>query len=319
MVIKQYSPQNYSQLLQLSDAPGIVRLDDFIEGFDEEYNNIYLTHISNIVHNKCVIQYSQFVTDDVKTKYPSLDFVYEYPGKIFDSFINYQQHPAHDIKHFVCSFNGAVHVGRKILVAGLHKFRLFNPTTCSKNFLYTQDEIDGHISDYFTDLEQLLLYQKFFDTDPIFSNTVYTFGHDRFNHSRNIYNLENQLTTSFLHIVSETIPTSYCPFVSEKSLYSVVTRGLFLSYAQPQWHAHVEKFYGFKRFSKIFDYSFDSIVNPVERLVALLTMVSKFKNLSSDDWRDLYLLEQDTIEHNYNHYFSGQFRKSLIEMQGNEY
>jgi len=40
-------------------------------------------------------------------------------------------------------------------------------------------------------------------------------------------------------------------------------------------------------------------------------MISKFKSLSSDDWRDLYLIELDTIEYNYDHYFSGNYLKFL--------
>ena len=109
--------------------------------------------------------------------------------------------------------------------------------------------------------------------------------------------------------------TSYVPFVTEKFLYSVITRGLFLAYAQPGWHDHVEKYYGFKRYTKLFDYHFDSIQNPVERLVELMTMISKFSVLSSDDWKDLYLLEQDSIEYNYNHYFSGNYLNCLKQYE----
>jgi hypothetical protein len=108
---------------------------------------------------------------------------------------------------------------------------------------------------------------------------------------------------------------SYYPFVTEKFLYSVVTRGLFLSYAQPGWHAHLEKYYGFKPYTKLFDYRFDTIENPVERLVELMTMISKFSVLSSDDWKDLYLLEQDSIEYNYNHYFSGDYLNCLKQYE----
>ena len=105
--------------------------------------------------------------------------------------------------------------------------------------------------------------------------------------------------------------TSYYPFVTEKFLYSVATRGLFLSYAQPGWHEHLEKYYGFKRYTKLFDYRFDTIENPIERLVELMSMISKFSVLSLDDWRDLYLLEQDTIEYNYDHYFSRRYLDTL--------
>jgi hypothetical protein len=132
-----------------------------------------------------------------------------------------------------------------------------------------------------------------------------------YNHRYNIDNLENKLTESFLHIVSETMATSYYPFVTEKFLYSIVTRGLFLAYAQPGWHDHVEKYYGFKRYTKLFDYRFDAIQNPVERLIELMSMISKFSMLSITDWTDLYLLEQETIEYNYNHFFSGDYLKLL--------
>jgi hypothetical protein len=221
--------------------------------------------------------------------------------------IDYQQHPAIEYKNFLCSFNGARHVSRKLLVAIINQFGYFNTNYCSKNFTFSVDKLDGHISDYVAD--QDFLYRKFFiSTDSsIFFNTVNSFGHVRYNHKQNIYNLENKLTQSFLHLVSETLATSYYPFVTEKFLYSVVTRGLFLSYAQPGWHAHVEKYYGFKRYTKLFDYGFDSIQNPVERLVKLMEMISKFNLLSPDDWKDLYQIEQETIEYNYHHYFSNQY------------
>lgn len=110
--------------------------------------------------------------------------------------------------------------------------------------------------------------------------------------------------------------TSYYPFVTEKFLYSVVTRGLFLAYAHPGWHEHLEKYYGFKRYTKLFDYTFDTIQNPVKRLVELMTMISKFSFLSSDDWRDLYLLQQDEVEFNYDHYMSKAYMKDLHQYAG---
>ena len=154
-----------------------------------------------------------------------------------------------------------------------------------------------------------------FKNSDDFNNKIYSFGHVRYDHKNNIYNLENKLTGSFLHLVSETMATSYYPYYSEKFLYSVVTRGLFLSYAQPMWHKHLEKYYGFKKYDKIFNYDFDSIKNPVKRLVKLIEMISKFKNLSVDDWRDLYLMEEETIEYNYDHYFSGNYLKHLAQFE----
>jgi hypothetical protein len=201
-------------------------------------------------------------------------------------------------------------VSRKLLASTIKKFGWWNEDYCSKNFTCSAANITGHIDDYVKD-DSARFFNKFFSVDEDFLNRIYSFQYDRFNHAKNIYTVENKLVESFLHIVSDTMATSYRPFVSEKFLYGIVTRGLFLSYAQPGWHAHVEKYYGFKRYTKLFDYRFDSIQNPVERLVELMTMISKFSILSIDDWKDLYLLEQDTIEYNYDHYFSNNYLTKL--------
>jgi len=72
-------------------------------------------------------------------------------------------------------------------------------------------------------------------------------------------------------------------------------------------------YYGFKQYNKIFDYSFDEIKNPVKRLIRLMEMISKFAYLSVDDWHDLYNMETDTIEYNYDHYYSKGYLKKLNE------
>ena len=227
---------------------------------------------------------------------------WEYPG------INY--------KNFICSFNGSDHVSRQLLSSILENQGYFDPNYSSKNFTASNDKILGYLNNLDLTEDEIELYDKFFKNTDNFNDTVYSFGHIRFDHGNNIYNLESKLTQSFVHIVSETMATSYYPFVTEKFLYSIVTRGLFVTYAQPGWHAHLEKYYGFKLYDKIFDYSFDSIQNPVKRLIKLIEMISKFSKLSVDDWRDLYfVLEKDTIEYNYNHYFSGDYIKWLKEYE----
>jgi hypothetical protein len=253
-----------------------------------------------------------------RQNYPNLNFEYNFPARLWDKFNNYREHPAVDYKNFVCSFNGKPHVGRKLLAAAIKKFGYYHNDYVSKNFSHDVDTLTGHIEDYVGD--NINFYSKFFiePTSAEFFQTVNQFGesmrtgtHIRYNHERNIYILEKKLTESFIHIVSECMPTSYAPFVSEKCLYSIVTRGLFLCYAPPGWHEHLEKYYGFKKYAKLFDYTFDSTENPVVRLVELLTMIGKFSRLSTDDWRDLYLLEQDTIEYNYQHYFSNNYLRYI--------
>ena len=310
-------PRDYDKILQdPSWVPDKFLFNDHIGGFDINLQNKILKRLNDFAsqENKIFdITVHQIFTNNITSTYPNLKITFSIENQErinTGHFYNYSMHPELNYKNFVCSFNGTPHVGRKLLVSILQKFKYFNPMYSSKNFSYSTNVLDGHINDYVTNNN---FYNKFFISENSlkFFQTKYSFGHERFDHGNNIYTLENKLTESFLHIVSETMATSYYPFVTEKFLYSVVTRGLFLSYAQPGWHSHVEKYYGFKKYTKLFDYRFDSIENPVERLVELITMISKFSVLSTADWHDLYQIEQDTIEYNYNHYFSNNYKRHL--------
>jgi hypothetical protein len=290
-----------------------INLTDHLGGFDENLKNSILDMLANKqCPNKINLQYC--IDPILKNQYKTIDI--NFSSKLQNSIIfahhkKYNKHPNINYKNFICSFNGSPHVSRKLLVSILRRFNWFSSMYSSKNFSYSTDAIDGHISDFVGNNE--LFYRKFFisDTSEEFFQTKYSFGHERFDHGNNIYTLENKLTESFIHIVSETMATSYYPFITEKFLYSIITRGLFLAYAHPGWHSHLEKYYGFRRYTKLFDYRFDSIQNPVERLVELITMLSKFSYLMPAEWQDLYHIEQDTIEYNYNHYFSGNYLEHL--------
>jgi hypothetical protein len=298
----------------------LYRVGDHLGGFDTNFQNNF---ISSLPVTPIKVHSEYFINDTIQKNYPHIEFNLDYSAKklVLNSFADYRTHPDIIYKNFVCSFNGSSHVGRKLLVSILERFGYFNPEYCSKNFIFSVDELDGHIVDYSDTHDKF--YRKFFiaNNSDSFFGTAINFkdpvGHlwqtstNRTNHQKNIYNLESYLTGSFLHVVSETLPTSYYPFVTEKFLYSVVTRGLFVAYAQPGWHEHVEKYYGFKKYTKLFNYQFDNITHPLDRLIELMTMISKFSKFSTQDWHDLYLLEQDTIEFNYDHYFSGNYLQRL--------
>ena len=288
---------------------------DHMGGFDPFLKCELLDRINSMTDSSLTV-YTEYILDDtIKPQYPALDIRLDIDTwknqNYTESFIEYKIHPELTFQNFLCSFNGTAHVGRKLLTSILHRFGWFDLDYCSKNFSCSTDMISGHLDDYVDSR----FYGKFFisKSSEDFFRSTNSFGHIRCEHDRNIYNLENKLTSSFLHIVSETMATSYYPFVTEKFLYSVVTRGLFLAYAQPGWHDHLERYYGFRKYNKLFDYRFDLIPNPVERLVELMSMIAKFSVLSSDDWRDLYDMEMDTIEFNYDHYFSQNYLKKLAE------
>ena len=290
----------YNDILSTQEFPKTLEIVDHLNGFDSKFDNQILNHVNAVAKpNTTLISYYVF-NEEVKQRYNNLNFKLSQnqTNELYQLLINHNIHPDINYKNFLCSFNGSSHVGRKLLVSILKKFGYFNPEYCSKNFSYPTDMLFGHVHDFVGDQDRF--YNKFFveNNSEEFFNTIYSFGHNRYEHNKNIYTLESKLTSSFIHLVSETMATSYHPFVSEKFLYSVVTRGLFLAYAQPGWHAHVEEHYGFRRYTKLFDYRFDTIENPVSRLVELITMISKFSHLSPAEWQDFYQIEQETIEFN---------------------
>jgi hypothetical protein len=305
-------PADYTTFL-INNKTTEVTLQDHLGGFDQTLKSPVLDRLAMQSADRVITVKTEYIFDhSIKSNYPNFNFVFSIPlhNQILDHFKDYTIHPDLTFKNFLCSFNGTDHVSRKLLVAALQKFKLFDPRYSSKNFTITKDIISGHVRDYAGVKEEF--YNKFFITeDDRFYNAIYSFGHDRYNHRKNIYTLEKQLTSSFVHLVSDTMATSYYPFYGEKFLYSVVTRGLFVAFAHPNWHQHLERYYGFKKYNNIFNYNFDAILNPIERLIELITTVLKFSKLSPSDWRDLYLLEKENIEYNYDHYFSNGYLKQL--------
>lgn len=326
-LISSLSPKNRNNLIQyvnsVTDEIKPLILHDHLNGFNPLLENPVLEYVNSVANKKNLISGSirktnvctDYIFDErVKKNYPNLNFSFLFSSKsssrIFYMFKDYNTHPKVEFKNFLCSFNGSAHISRQLLTAILYKLKMFNPEYCSKNFTNTLSDIDGLLSKY---TQNPRFYRKFFMSDKLedFFSTVYTFGYNRFEHSRNIKHLENKLTQSFIHLVSESLATSYYPFITEKFLYSVVTRGLFLAYAQPNWHKHLEKYFGFRLYRNLFDYKFDTITDPVSRLLEIITMINKFNSLSYDELYDLYLIELENINYNFDHYYSGDFFKIL--------
>jgi len=283
-------------------------LSDHADGFDSSLRNVYLDSITA----PATVQTEYILDQRVKDNYPHLTFSIDYKMKkqILGTLGDYNIHPDLAFTNFLCSFNNSYHVSRALLTGLLNCYGWYKTDYVSKNFTTSAASIDGHVADYVGNKSGF--YCKFFTTSEEFHNTTNQFGEViKFAHGKNIHNIEHKLTNSFVHLVSETNSTSYYPFVTEKFLYSVVTRGLFVAYAQPNWHKHIEQYFGFKLYTKLFDYQFDSVTNPIDRLLELVAMLSKFSHLSTSDWHDLYQLESNTIEYNIDNYRSRRYFKGL--------
>jgi len=266
-------------------------------------------------YNLDTVLWVNVVDDRLLAKYPGLKYHSLKNHRFFRKLENRKYEYAEPtFEHFICSFNGSKSIGRRLLLNALNSYGYYNVDSVTKNESYTKDEIDGYIIEHAG--KHLL---PFFINDEVdFESTINSIDYHRFDHSRNVDTLSNIITSSFVHVVSETLPTCQYPFVTEKFLYSVVNRGLFVAFAQPGWHKHLRDYYGFKLYDTIFDYSFDNQTNPVLRVLELLAMLSKFQNLNFENKRDLYLLEIDNINYNFAHFTSGKYKEHLGETHEHE-
>lgn len=284
-------------------------------GFDRDLRCELLDQLCSESTTFDTINTEYIINGDILQHYRSLNLRFDLNSWLEQNHINdfagLDTHDSIKFRNFICSFNGSPHVGRKLLTSCLHRFGWFNPQCTSKNFAIDLGALDGHIIEISGERESIT--RKFFSFDHAFLSSEVGFQYDRFDHRANLGALQKILTSSFVHLVSETMPTSYYPFLTEKFLYSVVTRGMFVAYAQPGWHEYLSTYLGFKKFS-LFDYSFDQVKNPIERLITLMCMLSRYSVLSVCDWHDLYLTQAETIEYNYDHYRSGRYLQILTNL-----
>lgn len=300
---------DYSALFALQQAPREVHLRDHIMGFDQDLKNPCLDHISRITTDVTHVWWHVIKDPRIQRNYPNIVFHgCDSSARMWKQQLSKYQvrRPNIHFENFVSSFNGSPQLGRQLLVSALHKRKIFNEKSCSKNFTLQADSLDANILDLSGDRPWLL---KLFSFDRDFLMQVVSFGYDqyRFDHGNNASNVAPIIQTSFINLVSEGYSTSYCAFFTEKFLYAVVNQSLFVAWAQPQWHFQLMHVFGFKLYDKIFDYNFDWQQQPLPRLATLLDMVCRYQNFSVLDWHDLYLLEQDSIQFNYQHFISGDF------------
>lgn len=295
-----------------------VRIFDHFGGFSESLDNDVLNQLGS----DPLTIYSEYIfNQSIKDKYKNFNFVFDLKmwvtGNFMSGLSKYKNTPnKKEFKNFICSFNGSDSISRRLLTSALYKFNWVNPNYFSKNFTTFKDGVDGSVMQFLQDSNQDRFYRKFIvHDDDNFYESVLSHQYYQYNHSMNMTILHDKIQDSFLQIVGETTGTCYHPFVTEKIFYPIISNTFWLTYAQPGYHNYIEKHFGFKLYDKIFDYTFDQIQNPVIRLVELLTMVSKFEKLTPLDWDDLYLLEQDAILYNYDHYYSGDYLKKLMQFQ----
>lgn len=316
------------ELIQPVDS-NTVRLVDHLFGFDSTFEN-YLLRAFDDLEQPITIHTEYILDDQVKRKYPNLDIRFAAVTMIqgnnllaVDRYARLvDQDLPTDVKvNFLSSFNKAANTGRIWLVLWLHDLGWFNDEYCSKHFEIVNTPREGWVWSPIPD-EVLYLYSKYIGNDYNLFTKKYTrnqflkkiikfekiikFGNQQHTTSDDLKILAKLNQLSFVNLVAETGPTNSIPFPTEKSLFPVVHKTLWVAYAPPGHHKFMFEKFGFRPY-QCFDYAFDQEPDPVERLGKLTLMLTKFSKMTPDQWQDIYNQEKETIEFNFEHVASGSF------------
>lgn len=299
-----------------------IRLCDHLNGFDAQGRNWILDQLQQRSREQNIrpeVYYHQILPQWVMDNYPELDIRFDSLWQWdlnFRILETHKQFPEQTFDNFLVTMLGSAHQGRMLLCAALANQGWLDFRYSKKNFQFTLDQLDGTIQQLASPDLEPQYHQRL--VNPAHSDVFTTNQHgdleDQYRQSAWLDKLDKlvpNLTQSFVHLVSETLPTSTVPFVTEKFLHSVVTKGLFVTYAQPYWHEYVKKYYGFMMYEKIFDYSFDNNQDPIGRLLDIVDMLMPYSQLSKQDWHDLYLIEKPTVEFNLDHYLSEDYLRHM--------
>lgn len=115
------------------------------------------------------------------------------------------------------------------------------------------------------------------------------------------FDLEPGFAKSFLYVSTETVFDYPNQLVSEKIFKSFINRRPFVVVGPPNTLKRLHEL-GFKTFDRIIDESYDTIIDPSERMLAVVNIISNISKKSVAELRDLANTIEDIIEYNYDYY-----------------
>jgi hypothetical protein len=115
-----------------------------------------------------------------------------------------------------------------------------------------------------------------------------------------------QLTESFLHVVTETCYWEGKTHLTEKIFKPIVARQPFVLLGCT-FNLKYLRSYGFKTFDSWWDESYDVIVDPIDRLQAVVKIINEISSMSDTDLELMLQGMQHVLEYNYNLFYSQEF------------
>ena len=116
---------------------------------------------------------------------------------------------------------------------------------------------------------------------------------------------------AFLHVVPETIFYDDKLHLTEKIFKPIVAHRPFILVAAPNNLAYLRE-YGFKTFHHWIDESYDSVIDPDQRLDLITQEIARLCRKSHRELRDIYTEMIPVLEHNKRHFF-GEFKQIIVD------
>lgn len=140
-------------------------------------------------------------------------------------------------------------------------------------------------------------------------STSYKNFYDAFTQSPVCYHFQ-LIQQSFLQVVTETVYHYPNTFISEKTIKPIIAKRPFVLIAPPGSLKNLKSI-GFKTFDQYWNESYDSIVDPEQRLLAVVDIIESICQKSMADIQNLCIQMSDVLNFNFQFYIN-DFRNNEI-------
>ena len=120
----------------------------------------------------------------------------------------------------------------------------------------------------------------------------------------------NLSATSLVQVVTETVYDGTRQHLTEKTFKPIAMSQPFIL-VSCQGSLEYLRRYGFKTFGEFWDESYDQ-ADDASRIEKITQLLVELNNLSTKEKQQLHRAMQSTVEHNYNHFYSGTFENNYL-------
>jgi hypothetical protein len=117
---------------------------------------------------------------------------------------------------------------------------------------------------------------------------------------------------SLFYVPTETVYFGKRLHLTEKSFKPIVLEMPFILMATAGSLKYLRS-YGFKTFDGIIDESYDNETDDFKRIEMVVKLISDIDKMSKEEKQDLHIECVPIVEHNYNHFYNGNFENILWE------